>query len=158
MSRIEISIADQTLRLLTDSGEQSWSVSTALNGPGNIKGSGCTPLGQHKVKLKIGESAPTNSVFVGRRSTGEIYSETLAKQYPERDWILTRIIWLQGMEYGFNRGGQVDTLSRFIYIHGTPDSEPMGVPKSHGCIRMRNQDLIELFDQVNNNMIVNITA
>jgi lipoprotein-anchoring transpeptidase ErfK/SrfK len=90
--------------------------------------------------------------------TGEIYSETLAQQYPERDWILTRIIWLQGMESGFNRGGQVDTLSRYIYIHGTPDSEPMGVPKSHGCIRMRNRDLIELFDQIDNNLIVNIAA
>jgi lipoprotein-anchoring transpeptidase ErfK/SrfK len=158
MNRIEISIADQTLTLLTKLGEQSWSVSTALNGSGNQKGSGCTPLGQHKVKLKIGDSAPVNSVFVGRRLTGEIYSETLAQQYPERDWILTRIIWLQGMESGFNRGGQVDTLSRYIYIHGTPDSEPMGVPKSHGCIRMRNRDLIELFDQIDNNLIVNIAA
>ena len=158
MNRIEISIADQTLTLLTKLGEQSWSVSTALNGPGNQKGSGCTPFGQHKVKLKIGDSAPVNSVFVGRRLTGEIYSETLAQQYPERDWILTRIIWLQGMESGFNRGGQVDTLSRYIYIHGTPDSEPMGVPKSHGCIRMRNRDLIELFDQIDNNLIVNIAA
>lgn len=157
MSRIEISIADQTLRLLTDTGEQCWSVSTALNGAGNQKGSGCTPLGQHKVKLKIGESAPLNTVFVGRRATGEIYSEELAKQHPERDWILTRIIWLQGLESGFNRGGQVDTLSRFIYLHGTPESEPMGVPKSHGCIRMRNRDLVELFDQINNNIIVNIT-
>ncbi|CAI8177485.1 MAG: Uncharacterised protein [Marinobacterium sp. xm-d-530] len=157
MNRVEISIADQTLRLLTDLGEQVWSVSTASNGSGNQKGSGCTPLGRHKVKLKIGDSAPINSVFVGRRLTGEIYSETLAKQYPERDWILTRIIWLQGLESGFNRGGQVDTLSRFIYIHGTPDSEPIGMPKSHGCIRMRNRDLIELFDQVNNNMIVKIT-
>ena len=157
MNRVEISIPDQTLRLLTDSGEQSWSVSTALNGSGNQKGSGCTPLGQHKVKLKIGESAPINSVFVGRRWTGEVYSEELAKQYPERDWILTRIIWLHGLESGVNRGGSVDTLSRFIYIHGTPDSEPMGEPKSHGCIRMRNRDLIELFDQIDNNIIVNIT-
>lgn len=158
MNRIEISIANQTLRLFNKLGEQHWSVSTALNGTGNQKGSGCTPLGQHKVKLKIGESAPINSVFIGRRLTGEIYSKTLAQQYPERDWILTRIIWLQGMESGFNRGGQVDTLSRFIYIHGTPDSEPMGVPKSHGCIRMRNRDLIELFDQIDNNLIVNILA
>jgi lipoprotein-anchoring transpeptidase ErfK/SrfK len=158
MNRIEISIANQTLRLFNKLGEQHWSVSTALNGTGNQKGSGCTPLGLHKVKLKIGESAPINSVFIGRRLTGEIYSKTLAQQYPERDWILTRIIWLQGMESGFNRGGQVDTLSRFIYIHGTPDSEPMGVPKSHGCIRMRNRDLIELFDQIDNNLIVNILA
>jgi len=158
MNRIEISIADQTLRLITPLGEQCWSVSTALNGSGNQKGSNCTPLGQHKVKLKIGDSAPINSVFVGRRLTGEIYSETLAKQYPERDWILTRIIWLQGMESGFNRGGRVDTLSRYIYIHGTPDSELMGVPISHGCIRMRNRDLIALFDQIDNNLIVNISA
>ena len=86
--------------------------------------------------------------MVGRRHTGEIYTPELARQFPERDWILSRILWLCGLEPGKNRGGSVDTMRRYIYIHGTPDSEPMGVPKSHGCIRMRNQDVIRLFDMV----------
>jgi lipoprotein-anchoring transpeptidase ErfK/SrfK len=97
-----------------------------------------------------------NSVFVGRRQTGEIYTPQLAQAHPERDWILTRIIWLTGLEWGYNRGGQVDTLRRYIYIHGCPDSEPMGLPVSHGCIRMRNRDLIELFEQVENGLLVEI--
>jgi lipoprotein-anchoring transpeptidase ErfK/SrfK len=87
-------------------------------------------------------------VFVGRRPTGEIWSEALTREHPERDWILTRILWLSGLEKGFNRLGDVDTMRRYIYIHGMPDSEPCGVPASIGCIRMRNADIIELFDRV----------
>jgi hypothetical protein len=121
-------------------------VSTAKNGPGEICGSGCTPRGLHSIRLKIGTDCPENTVFVGRRPTGEYYSDRLAAQEPQRDWILTRILWLTGRESGFNRGGQVDTLRRYIYIHGTPNREPMGVALSHGCIRMHNQDLIPLFD------------
>ncbi len=127
---------------------QSYAVSTALNGVGCEKNSGKTPLGKHVIRAKIGQNEPLNSVFVGRRPTGEIYSPELAQSQPERDWILTRILWLSGSEVGQNRLGQVDTMQRYIYIHGTPDSEPMGVPLSHGCIRMRNEDIIELFDLV----------
>ncbi len=123
-------------------------VSTAKNGVGSDKNSGCTPLGKHIIRACIGESQPVNSVFVGRRPTGEIYSESLAKTYPDRDWILTRILWLSGRELGKNRLGNVDTMQRYIYIHGCPDSEPMGVPLSHGCIRMRNDALLDLFDKV----------
>ena len=123
-------------------------VSTARNGPGERNGSGCTPRGRHRVRLRIGEGCPENTVFVGRRPTGEIYGPDLASRFPDRDWILTRILWLTGLESGCNRAGQVDSLRRFIYIHGCPDSEPMGVPLSHGCIRMCNRDLIELFDLV----------
>jgi lipoprotein-anchoring transpeptidase ErfK/SrfK len=108
------------------------------------------------VRIKIGEGCPPGSVFVARRPTGEIYSDALAEAHPDRDWILTRILWLTGAEPGRNRGGAVDTLRRFIYIHGCPDSEPMGVARSHGCIRMRNTDLLELFDRVRAGTTVDI--
>ena len=121
-------------------------VSTACNGPGEQRDSGCTPRGRHRIRLRIGDGCPANTVFVGRRPTGEIYSAELAAQEPDRDWILTRILWLTGTEPGRNRGSGVDTLRRYIYIHGCPDSEPIGVPRSHGCIRMRSAHLVELFD------------
>ncbi|MDY0136741.1 MAG: L,D-transpeptidase [Thiomicrospira sp.] len=123
-------------------------ISSALKGSGQQKNSQQTPLGKHLVRAKIGDNQPLNCVFKARRPTGELYSESLAQCYPNRDWILTRILWLSGCEKGFNRLGQVDTMQRYIYIHGTPDSEPMGVARSHGCIRMRNCDIIELFDAV----------
>ncbi len=110
----------------------------------------------HRVRLKIGAGCPLNCVFIGRRPSGEIYSAELAAAQPDRDWILTRILWLSGLEPGRNRGGAVDTLRRFIYIHGCPDSEPMGVARSHGCIRMRNRDLLELFERVDNGARVEI--
>ncbi len=133
-----------------------YSVSTAINGAGEEPGSECTPRGLHAIRIKVGTGEPLNGVFVGRRSTGEIYSARLAGKYPERDWILTRILWLTGREPGKNRGGKNDTLRRYIYIHGTPDSEPMGEPRSHGCIRMRNDDLVELFDLVDAGTLVDI--
>lgn len=123
-------------------------VSTAQNGLGERRGSGCTPRGWHRIRIKIGAGLPINAVLVGRRPTGEIYGPELAARYPERDWILTRILWLTGLESGFNRGGSADTLRRFIYIHGCPDTVPMGLPLSHGCIRIRNQDLLDLFERV----------
>jgi hypothetical protein len=123
-------------------------VSTALNGAGELKNSGCTPRGEHVIRACIGDGLPLNTVFVGRRPTGEIYSDALGQQFPQRDWILTRILWLSGTELGKNRLGNVDTMQRYIYIHGCPDALPMGVPLSHGCIRMHNTDLIELFSRV----------
>ena len=150
-----VNLADQSLTLYRQgSAAQSWSISSALNGAGEVNGSGCTPRGEHRIRIKIGEGCSTGTVFQGRRATGEIYSEDLAEQFPGRDWILSRIIWLTGCESGVNRGGSVDTLKRFIYIHGTPDTEEMGKPLSHGCIRMRNADIIELFDLVDNKMPV----
>lgn len=148
--RIEISITHQTLTLLDDFGgvKARYAVSTAANGAGCEKGSGCTPLGEHIVRAKIGASLPANTVFVGRRPTGEICTPELMAQFPERDWILTRILWLSGKEVGKNRLGNVDTMQRYIYIHGTPDSMEMGKPDSHGCVRMRNADIIQLFDIV----------
>lgn len=148
--RIHVSIARQTLTLFDDSGEvlRSYEVSTAENGAGERSGSHCTPRGKHLIRAKIGAGLPANAVLRGRRPTGEIHSPELAAANPGRDWILTRILWLSGCEPGFNRLGDVDTMRRYIYIHGCPDGEPMGTPKSHGCIRMHNRDIVELFDLV----------
>lgn len=146
---LRISIPEQRLWLM-EGGRPglSCAVSTGRNGPGERLGSGCTPRGWHGIRIKIGAGLPPEAVFVGRRFTGELYSPELAAAYPERDWILARILWLTGRESGHNRGGQCDTLRRFIYIHGTPDSQPMAVPRSHGCIRMRNAELVQLFELV----------
>ncbi len=135
---------------------KSYSISSARNGPGERCGSECTPRGRHRIRLKIGEGCEENTVFVARRPTGERFTQQLGTADPQRDWILTRILWLTGTEPGRNRGGSVDTLRRYIYIHGTPDSEPMGIAASHGCIRMRNRDLIELFDRVEVGTLVEI--
>ena len=146
---INICLTTQQLRWQAPQGTvRSWPVSTSAKGAGQQVGSEQTPLGHHRIKACIGTGMQEGAVFVGRRPTGEIYSPQLALHHPGRDWILTRILWLSGCESGFNRGGDVDTMRRFIYIHGTPDSEAMGVPASHGCIRMRNRDLIELFELV----------
>ena len=148
--RIEISIQHQTLTLLDDFGGvmSNFPVSTAANGVGCKKNSGCTPLGNHIIRAKIGAGALPNTVFVGRRPTGEICTPDLMAQFPNRDWILTRILWLSGTELGFNRLGNVDTMQRYIYIHGTPESTDMSKIGSHGCVRMRNSDIIELFELV----------
>ena len=145
---IVIDLAAQRLSITGDGApSRSYAVSTGAQGAGECSGSGCTPRGLHRVRLKIGAGCAAGAVFRGRRWTGEIYSDELARACPGRDWILTRILWLSGLEPGRNRGGAVDTLRRFIYIHGCPPSEPMGEPRSHGCIRMRDEDLIELFDR-----------
>jgi len=146
---LRVSLARQQLELLE--GErvvQAYTVSTAANGPGEQQDSACTPRGWHVIRARIGGGAMVNTVFRGRRPTGEVYSEALAQASPGRDWILSRILWLSGLEPGRNRLGRVDSMRRYIYIHGTPDSEPMGVPRSHGCIRMRNRDIIDLFNAV----------
>lgn len=159
MSRIIISIQKQQLYLFAqDRCLNVYPVSTAINGAGEYKHSGCTPRGKHYIRACIGAGLPTGAVLVSRRFTGEIYSPELAKKYPKRDWILSRILWLCGKEIGCNRLGLVDTMQRYIYIHGTPDTEPMLEPKSHGCIRMRNSDIIRLFNQVIAGVDVLITA
>ena len=144
--QIIINIALQQLTLkFNERVIRQYSISSAKKGVGEQQGSEQTPRGHHIVRAKIGANLPINTVFKARRPTGEIYSAELAEQSPNRDWILTRILWLSGCEVGKNRGGNCDTMRRYIYIHGTPDSEPMGIPASHGCIRMRNTDLAELF-------------
>ena len=155
--RIEISIRAQQLRVMDRDRElHRYPVSTARNGTGQEMGSECTPLGRHHVRLKIGAGCPLSSVFVARRPSGEIWTPQLANAFPDRDWILTRILWLSGDELGCNRGGDRDSLRRLIYIHGTPDPEPMGEPRSHGCVRMRNADIAVLFDQVERGTRVDI--
>lgn len=146
---IDIDVEQQKLRLLKDETViASYDISTAKNGIGQQNGSECTPAGWHTIRAKIGAGASENSVFIGRRETGEIYSEDLRQQHPQRDWILTRILWLSGLEKGKNRGGEVDTMRRYIYIHGCPDSDSFATPSSHGCVKMHNKDIIELFNQV----------
>lgn len=146
---LHISIADQTLYGF-HAGHLSLRlpISTALNGAGERNGSGCTPRGLHQVRAKIGSALPEGAVLRGRRWTGEVWSPDLHAQFPGRDWILTRVLWLSGLEPGRNRLGSVDTFRRYIYLHGTPDSEPMGVPLSHGCVRLRNDDMLALFERV----------
>lgn len=147
---IDIDVPTQRLTLRDGAGHVLFEtrVSTARNGVGERTGSERTPRGWHIIRAKIGAGAPLNAVFVSRRPTGEIYSPSLRATFPERDWILTRILWLSGTEPGKNRFGPVDTMRRFIYIHGCPDEDPMGVPGSRGCIKMRNAELVRFFDLV----------
>lgn len=146
---LRVDVAAQRLDLFDgDRLLASWPVSTARNGVGERKNSEQTPRGAHVIRARIGEGLPSGAVLRGRRPTGELWSPELAAQFPERDWILSRILWLSGREPGRNRLGDVDSMQRYIYIHGTPDSEPMGEPRSHGCIRMRNADVIALFERV----------
>lgn len=148
--RIVVSLADQALTLIDAAGVPArvYPVSTARNGAGERNGSYCTPRGRHVIRARIGAGLPDGAVLVSRRPTGEVYTPALGAGNPRRDWILTRILWLSGCEPGVNRLGEVDTMRRYIYIHGTPDDTAMGAPGSHGCIRMRNRDIRELFDLV----------
>ena len=146
---IKVSIDEQRLQYL-ESGHvvMDVAVSTAANGPGEIMHSECTPRGRHRIRAKIGAGAAENTVFVGRRASGEIYTPELKQQHPERDWMLTRILWLSGLEPGKNRLGDRDSMRRYIYIHGCPEEDAMGMPSSHGCVKMRNSEVIKLFDRV----------
>ncbi len=155
---INVFVDDQTLELTDDSGNlHSYSVSTASKGTGQQEGSWQTPLGKHIIRAKIGDGCPLHTVFLSRRPTGEIFSSELQAGYPERrDWILTRILWLSGTEPGFNRLGNVDTMRRYVYIHGSADHAIMGTPGSRGCIRMHGNDLIDLFDKIKPGTPVNI--
>lgn len=154
---IIINLGEQSLRLYEDDQlKVQYSVSTAKNGAGEKMDSECTPRGEHIIAEKIGDGCDRNTVFVGRQATGEVYHPTLRRQYPERDWILTRILWLKGTETGKNLGDDVDSYNRFIYIHGAPDDVKMGQPGSRGCIRMRNEDVIDLFNRVSQGVGVTI--
>ena len=157
---ITIHIPGQTLELFDDAGRllRRYPVSTGANGAGEESGSFCTPRGKHVIRARIGAGQPENAVFVARRPTGEIYTPELGAQQPGRDWILTRILWLCGREPGYNRRGSCDTMRRYVYIHGTPDSTSLGRPGSKGCVRMRNADLLELFELVAAGTAVEIIA
>jgi L,D-transpeptidase YbiS len=155
--RIDIDLSQQKLRLFDGRALlREYAVSTAEKGAGEQFGSYCTPRGRHKIRAMIGRGAAPGAVFVARRPTGEIWSPELGAQFPTRDWILTRILWLSGLEPGRNRMGQVDTMRRYIYLHGTPDTTRLGLKGSHGCVRMANRDIIELFEMVQPGTIVDI--
>lgn len=158
--KIIISIPEQQLELIDDADKllRRYAISTAANGAGEEQDSFCTPRGRHVIRAKIGAGEPADAVFVQRRPTGEIWTPELAAQYPGRDWILTRILWLSGCEKGYNRGGTCDTMRRYIYIHGTPDSTRLGIPGSRGCVRMHHADLLELFDLAQAGTPVEIVA
>jgi L,D-transpeptidase YbiS len=154
---IDIDLSRQRLRLYQGRKLlREYAVSTAEKGPGEKNGSYQTPRGRHKIRAKIGRDAPVGAVFVSRRATGEIYSKDLRERYPGRDWILTRILWLSGLEPGKNRLRDVDTMRRYIYLHGTPAETQLGAPGSHGCVRMANPDIVELFELVEAGTEVNI--
>jgi L,D-transpeptidase YbiS len=157
LKRIDIDLSKQTLRLYDDGKLlREYAVSSAAKGAGEKNGSECTPRGRHKIRAKIGRGAAPGAVFVSRRPTGEIWSPELGAQFPQRDWILTRILWLSGLEPGRNRLRDVDTMRRYIYLHGTPDTTRLGVRGSHGCVRMGNRDIIELFELVEPGIEVDI--
>jgi L,D-transpeptidase YbiS len=148
--KLLVSVARQQMTVLDEAGKvlREYPVSTAKAGVGEVSGSFQTPRGRHLIRAKIGAGQAANTVFVRRRPTGEVWTPALFEHYPGRDWILTRILWLSGTEPGCNRLGCVDTMRRYVYIHGSPDTAEMGVPGSHGCVRMRNADIVELFDLV----------
>lgn len=149
MYRVEVDVSQQKMMVYHQEQVcQEYFISTAKNGVGENYGSEKTPRGWHIIRAKIGANQPYNTVFVERRPTGEIYHLDLRKKYPERDWILTRIMWLSGLEIGKNRLHDVDTMRRYIYIHGSPEDVKMGIPGSRGCIRMRNKDILQLFEQI----------
>ncbi|AZN68258.1 L,D-transpeptidase [Acinetobacter haemolyticus] len=152
---ILIDLAQQTLYLPKHN--KFYVISSGKNGIGEQENTGKTPRGWHRIAQKIGDDAPKNSVFIARQATGEIYDQDLAQQFPERDWILSRILWLDGLQAGFNQGDGCDTFKRYIYIHGTPETEPMGIPMSHGCIRMKNDEVIELFELISEQALVYIS-
>ncbi len=148
-TQVHISLKEQRLALWQDE-VCTWqtAISSAKNGAGECNGSEQTPRGWHVIRAKVGQGLPINSVLVGRRPTGEIYQPQMKQTHPNRDWILTRILWLSGLEPGFNRLGNVDTMRRYIYIHGCPDEDTMGIPSSHGCIKMHNATLLDFYDRV----------
>jgi lipoprotein-anchoring transpeptidase ErfK/SrfK len=156
--RIRVDLGRQCLELFGKDGAciRRYAVSTGERGAGERSGSLCTPRGRHRIRARIGAGAPAGAVFRGRRPTGEVWSPEFAAAHPGRDWILSRILWLCGEEPGRNRGGEVDTMRRYIYLHGTGDDQPMGVARSHGCVRMRNRDIIELFELVPAGTVVEI--
>ena len=146
-SKINISVSSQKLSLFQE-GElvSSYKVSTALKGVGQEKNTNKTPLGNHIIRAMIGRNLPIYAVIKARRFTNEIWTKELDDPSITVDWILSRVIWLSGKDLGRNRLGNVDTMQRYIYIHGTNEEHLLGTPSSHGCIRMSNEDVIELFD------------
>lgn len=143
---VYVDIGKQLLQLIIDGNiSTQHPVSTSKHGSGCRQDTGCTPLGWHRVAEKIGDGAPAGTIFKGRRAGG--VAECLQSDATD-DLITSRILWLQGLQHGFNHGGQVDSKNRYIYIHGTAQEHLLGLPVSAGCIRMANADVVSLFDRV----------
>ena len=150
ISHIIVKVSQQKLYCCDDEEKVlfEYPVSTSSFGMGNKNGSFMTPLGEHSIAQKIGADCAINEVFIGRVPQGELEAlQAAGKTLPE-DIITSRILWLEGKEPGVNNGEGIDSYQRYIYIHGTSEEKKIGLPASHGCIRMRNQDVIDLFDQV----------
>jgi lipoprotein-anchoring transpeptidase ErfK/SrfK len=149
-AHIEVDISEQRLYLIENSLiKASYPISTSKYGEGSIENSFKTPLGEHSIKEMIGEEAEINTIFTSRINTKR--SATIIDKFEdtENDYVTSRIMWLDGEEDGYNKGGNVDSFNRYIYIHGTHEEGLIGTKASHGCIRMFNYDVIELFNLVN---------
>ena len=155
---ILVDISQQRLFVLDNRGTLivSYPISSSHFGEGQVENSFKTPLGKHVIKQKIGSDASKNIIFKERINTGR-YAEIHHTDYDsDEDHVTSRILWLEGLEEGFNKGGNVDSFNRYIYIHGTPEEGLIGKKASHGCIRMFNHDVIELYDLVQEGTKVNI--
>ena len=149
-THIEVDISEQRLYLIKNNLiKASYPISTSKYGEGSIENSFKTPLGKHSIKEMIGAEAEINTIFTSRINTKRY--ATIINQFEDtdNDYVTSRIIWLDGEEEGFNKGGNVDSFRRYIYIHGTHEEGLIGTKASHGCIRMFNYDVIELFNLVN---------
>lgn len=151
---IQVDSSKQKMIYISSLGETtSYDISTALNGIGSKENSGKTPPGLHRIKAKIGDGAPPGQIFRSRKDTGEKW----VGEETEDDLILTRILRLEGLEEGVNKGSDVDSFNRYIYFHGTNREDRIGTPASHGCIRMKNSDIIDLYDRVKEGTVVFIS-
>ena len=158
-NEIIVDISEQRLYLYNnDNLVQSFPVSTSKYGEGQIENSFKTPLGLHEIKEKIGDKAPINTIFTARENTNKRAEIQIKPNDTEDDFVTSRILWLDGLENGINRGVGVDSYGRYIYIHGTHEEGLIGQKASHGCIRMFNNDVIELFDMVSEGTKVQIRA
>lgn len=152
-----VDVSEQQLSLYRD-GQRigHWPVSTSQYGIGNRQNSLRTPLGVHRVARMIGADAPLGTLFEARRNTGRTVTILKDDRPADGDYVTTRILWLEGLEPGVNKGAGIDSFQRYIYIHGTAEEGRIGRPASHGCVRMGNQAVVELFDQVQEGTLVEI--
>ena len=154
---ILVHIADQKLYVIEHGREQcNFTVSTSKFGSGCKQDSLQTPIGAHVIAKKIGQGKPLGEIFSGRKPTGQIADICHTNEATGQDLILTRIMWLKGLEQNKNSGKDCDSYQRYIYIHGTHEEGLLGTPASHGCVRMSNKDVIELYNRVDEGVFVYI--
>lgn len=152
-----VDVSEQQLSLYREGRRVGdWPVSTSQYGVGNQQNSLRTPLGVHRVARMIGADAPVGTLFEARRNTGRTVTILKDDRPADGDYVTTRILWLEGLEPGVNKGAGIDSFQRYIYIHGTAEEGRIGRPASHGCVRMGNQAVIELFDRIQEGTLVEI--